>query len=219
MSVSRRKKAILIVGPTGSGKTPLGNYLANTPVPPFDFIHLDFGEQIRRVTRGEIEAGLNEAEVEFLRKLLASGALLEQETFFLAEKIINHFILTHPPKSPTSIYILNGIPRHHKQALALDPIFRILALIVLEASAEVIFHRLKLDPASDRQGRTDDSPELVSRKLEIFRQRTQPLLEHYQSLKIPILRVPVEADTLPEHIFRTIRHNLQSSLGDRSPSA
>ena len=43
-------KATLILGPTGSGKTPLGNLIEQTHSNNFKYHHFDFGENLRAVS-------------------------------------------------------------------------------------------------------------------------------------------------------------------------
>jgi adenylate kinase family enzyme len=48
--------------------------------------------------------------------------------------------------------------------------------------------------------RADDTEALVARKLAIYRERTLPLLHHYRSRGMPVLRVPVGVQTGPAEI-------------------
>jgi len=105
--------ALLLIGPTGSGKTPLGNRLEAQGLAR----HFDFGAQLRAGT------GLNAAEKEFVREVLATGALLENETFYIAEKILRAFMAGHEDE----LLVLNGLPRHVGQAVALELLVNVVA--------------------------------------------------------------------------------------------
>ena len=81
-------------------------------------------------------------------------------------------------------FILDGFPRTLPQAEALD---EMLAEIDRELSAVLLFD-LPEEVAVERlvgrageQGRTDDTPEVVRHRLEVFRTKTKPLVEHYRS--------------------------------------
>ena len=83
-----RHQAILLLGPTGSGKTPLGQLLERKGLGSQRCFHFDFGEELRAITRITRPNKLwPVAETGFIRKLLKEGGLLENEWFFLAEKI------------------------------------------------------------------------------------------------------------------------------------
>ncbi|MBT4500907.1 MAG: hypothetical protein HOC74_24470 [Gemmatimonadetes bacterium] len=47
----------------------------------------------------------------------------------------------------------------------------------------------------------DDDDRFVARKLEIFRERTAPLLDHYRLLGVPVEEVEVTEETGPEQIW------------------
>ena len=69
-----RHEALLILGPTGSGKSPLGDYLARHGWNGRRCRHLDFGVSLREVGRGRAR-GFTSDEVAFVRNVLATGAL------------------------------------------------------------------------------------------------------------------------------------------------
>jgi len=68
-------QAVLLLGPTGSGKTPLGDALQREGFGGRRCHHFDFGEQLRHATG--VGDGLDAADIAFVRKVLEEGALLE----------------------------------------------------------------------------------------------------------------------------------------------
>jgi adenylate kinase len=96
------------------------------------------------------------------------------------DEVMIHFIrqrLLRP--DATSGWILDGYPRTAFQAEELDFLLedlnqRVDYAIVLEAPESVLINR------SLSRGREDDSLEAIQRRIELFLERTAPLLEYYQ---------------------------------------
>lgn len=197
----KRTDAILLVGPTGSGKTPLGKLLTQRGLRGRACSHFDFGEQLRRAASAEPPPpGLNSNDVEFIGALLRSGALLEDEHFHIAEKILRAFICEHI-ELDDGLVILNGLPRHVGQANDIDAIVAIEAVIHLSCTAEVVFERIRTNAGGDRTGRVDDDHAAISSKLEIFTRRIAPLIEHYRSRGVRIETIQVNAATTPQQMW------------------
>ncbi len=195
-----RLHAILIVGPTGSGKTPLGEELESRGLRGKRCFHFDFGEQLRAVVAGSPESGISETEAEFIRGLLERGALLENETFFLAEKILDGF-LTNESVQPDDLLVLNGLPRHVGQAMSIDSHLNILAVVHLDCSAETVLKRIETNAGGDRSERSDDNLELIQNKISTFHERTVPLLAHYRQYGSQVLDIEVTEETSPSRIL------------------
>lgn len=193
----RKWRAVLLLGPTGAGKTPLGDLLERTGLWGKRCVHFDFGVNLRAAAAGSLGAGLAPGELEIVRRSLATGALLEDEDFPIAAKVLMGFIAARSLAS-RDLLILNGLPRHAGQARDLEPYAIVAAVISLETDVETLRERLRIDPGGDRAGRIDDAPEAVADRLRIFADRTVPLLEYYWSRGVPILPVCVEVTTRPE---------------------
>jgi len=79
------RSALLLLGPTGAGKTPLGALIEREGLCGHRWAHFDFGHQMRKIAAGgRPTARLTQADVDFLRQVLHSGALLEDERVPLA---------------------------------------------------------------------------------------------------------------------------------------
>jgi adenylate kinase len=191
------RPALLLLGPTGSGKSPLGDLLERIGLWGRRCAHFDFGANLRAAAAGTLEAGLEPAELEVVRHSLATGALLGDEHFPIAAKILTGFAAAKR-LSDCDVLVLNGLPRHAGQARDLEPFAIVVAVISLETDVETLSERLRDDSGGDRAGRIDDTPEAVADRLRIFADRTVPLLEYYWSRGVPILPVCVEATTRPE---------------------
>ena len=113
-------KAILILGPTGSGKTPLGNLIEKKGLGSQICHHFDFGENLRLIAKSEEpDKRLTPEEISFINAVLTSGALLENEHFYLARKILDLFIARNRI-GINELIVLNGLPRHIGQAKEID---------------------------------------------------------------------------------------------------
>jgi adenylate kinase len=194
--MSEPHSALLLIGPTGSGKSPLGGYLERHGLWGRSCYHFDFGAQLRGVAAGRSGEGLTGREREVVRSALFSGALLEEEHFPIARKVLERF-LRERGDDPGGLVVLNGLPRHQGQAAALESLLRVVRVIALECSPETVLERLRRDPAGDREGRTDDTVEAVAGRLRIYRERTLPLLDWYRQRGVPVSELTVGPDTRP----------------------
>lgn len=199
-----RIKAILLLGPTGAGKSPLGDMIASQGLLGRTCHHLDFGAELRRaLSGGESSAPYSIDELDFIRGVIERGLLLENEHFPLAEKIISLFLL-RVFFSPENVLILNGIPRHEDQARSLERTVHVTAVIVLDCSVTDIRCRIESNVGGDRTERIDDTADLIEKKLLIFRERTTPLVHYYEKEDCRIYRIPVTSRMNPEESYKML---------------
>jgi len=196
--------AILLLGPTGVGKSPLGDALANIGLFGRQCHHLDFGSELRLVeSRGMASAEYSRAELDFIHGVLVRGLLLENEHFSLAEKIFSLF-LDRVRFSQSDVLILNGIPRHIGQARDIAKIARIHALIVLDCSVDAVFCRIRENVGGDRIDRADDNKELIEKKLLLFKERTAPLINYFESKGCIVYRLEISGTTTTDRAYRVL---------------
>ena len=134
-------EAILLLGPTGSGKTPLGDCLEQFPLWDRRCHHFDFGANLRAVVGGETAVSFTAAEIRFLRRVLEEGALLEAEHFPLAARILDAFIARKNVQT-ADLLVLNGLPRHREQAKAMVCKVAVIAVVQLDCDARTVAERL-----------------------------------------------------------------------------
>jgi adenylate kinase family enzyme len=191
---------ILLVGPTGAGKTPLGEHMEAEGLWGRRAFHFDFGRQLRDIAAGAVRPGLlAEDDLAVVRASLATGALLENETFHIARDILLSFLASRGC-GPGDVLVMNGLPRHVGQARDLDGILGMRGVVHLDCSPAVVQQRIRSNAGGDREGREDDSLAFVARKLELFRNRTFPLLDHYRGLGVRLFDVDVQVNTTPLEI-------------------
>lgn len=192
-TVGELTEAILLLGPTGSGKSPLGDLLATRGWPGRRCVHLDFGAQLRRVA-AHGGSGLTAEQVGYVGRVLRDGLLLEDDRFDVARAILRAFLRERAVGAP-DLVVLNGLPRHVGQARDLEQVFDIVLVVALQCDAATVHARIVGDSGGDRGGRTDDSVMQIERKLRTYAARTQPLLDHYRRLGVLVRAIEVGVDT------------------------
>lgn len=205
--------AILLIGPTGAGKSPLGDHIATNGLFGRKAHHLDFGSELRSIASlpDSLHSLYSSDELAFIHGVLHNGLLLENEHFSLARKIIDNFLLRRKFRF-SHLLVLNGIPRHVGQAKDITTIARVHALIHLVCSVDDVYTRLETNVGGDRSQRTDDKRYLVMKKLRIFEERTAPLLSHYRSRGTKIYNITVTATSSSSQ-----KYALLSSLAAADP--
>lgn len=192
-----RHQAILLIGPTGSGKSPLGRWLETHGLWGRRCHHFDFGMNLRAAS------GLTPEESRFLQDVLKHGALLENDAFHIALKILNAFLAVHHVQ-PNDLLVMNGLPRHAGQAESLNGHLEFIAVVHLVCDAATVWERLRKNTGGDRTMREDDSRELVEKKLRIFNERTAPLIAYYRERGVPVVDVEVGAETQPAEMAKSL---------------
>jgi adenylate kinase family enzyme len=193
--------AVLLIGPTGAGKSPLGEALERTGWIGRRCLHIDFGARLREAgSNTDIVPGLSVREREDIRAVLTGGGLLEDGQFEIARKILTDFLRRNNAK-PGDLLILNGLPRHAGQARDLEATAEIRRVVVLEASPETIRRRIRTNAAGDRAERGDDSPAEVERKLALFKERTEPLIAFYAEKGVPVVCLDVGPETTAKELL------------------
>lgn len=195
-----RNDGILLVGPTGAGKSPLGDLLAQSRIRGKRCFHFDFGENLRGIAAGEKSSKtFSQDDLKIVEAALTKGVLLENESFHIASKILNSF-MQDLSVAEQDWLILNGLPRHIGQANDTDRLVNISAILSLECTPEVTHARIIRNTGGDRTHRTDDSLEGVQAKLKTFQERTFPLLKHYTNKGVPVHQISVGVETSPDQM-------------------
>ncbi len=159
---------LLLLGPQGSGKGTQAKLVAADHGVP----HVSTGDMFRAAIAAGTELGRR------VEPILASGELVPDE---LTVELIRER-LAEPDAADG--FILAGFPRTLAQARALD---EMLAEIGRELDA-ILFFDLPDEVATERmrgrardEGRSDDTPEAIARRLEIYHEQTEPVVEHYRA--------------------------------------
>ncbi|MCX7872967.1 MAG: nucleoside monophosphate kinase [Caldimicrobium sp.] len=182
-------RSILLLGPTGSGKSPLGTELEKRGILGKRVLHFDFGENLRKAAQGALH--LSNEDKLLINNILKEARLLKPEEFYLAQNILYSF-LHHKHFDEADILVLNGLPRNLFQATELESKIKVILVINLTIDVKSLIIRLATDPAGDRIHREDDKLEYVRKKLKWFKKETLPLIEFYRERGANLVELPVE---------------------------
>jgi adenylate kinase len=199
-------RAILLLGPTGSGKTPLGVICEEMGLWKKKCFHFDFGAILRKTVETTGYHPLTSDDKAVILHSLNTGTLLENETFYIAERIFRAFI-EEKNISANDFLMLNGLPRHLDQARDVDRLVDITHVVYLACSPATIHHRISLNSGGDRLVRKDDSLAEVNKKITVFQNRTLPLLDYYRCKNLPVHVIDVGVGTRPKDIQRYLEKN------------
>ena len=118
-------------------------------------------------------------------------------------------------------FVLDGFPRTMPQAEALYELLRELGRdldVVFDFQVpdrEVLLERLLGRVVEE--GRSDDTPEAIERRLELYDRETAPLIEYYRSHQANV--VGVHADRSVDEVFREIDEALAETQRHRRVEA
>jgi adenylate kinase len=187
---------VLLFGPQGSGKgTQAKRIAAEYRIP-----HVSTGDMFRDAIARQTPLGRQ------VKPILDAGELVPDE---LTVELIRERLSEDDAQGG---FVLDGFPRNIAQAEALDELLAELdrpLTVVLEflISDELCIERL-LGRAAE-EGRTDDTPEAIARRLEIYHRETEPLSEHYRSTgKL----VGVHADRSMAEVWSEIQQALEQAV-------
>lgn len=197
-------RAILLLGPTGSGKTPLGDLCQRNGLWGKRCAHFDFGANLRKVAENHIgPSSLTHYEMKVVIDSLRTGALLEDDNFLIAQKLMTEFA-ERISLAEDDLIVLNGMPRHVGQADDIDTFVKMEMVLHLKCTPGIVYERISRDTGGDRSGRIDDSYNEIRKKLKLFDERTLPLLDHYCSKRVRTEVMEVNADTTEESLYHRL---------------
>jgi adenylate kinase len=186
----------VVLGPQGSGKGTQAKKIAAT----YGIPHIATGDMIREMMQRPTELGAE------LREVYDRGDLVSDD-------LMIRLIRDRLDRGDTLPgFVLDGFPRTLVQAEALDDLMSELGRpidIVFEFQVpdrQQLFDRL-LKRARE-ENRSDDTPEAMQRRLELYDRETAPLVEYYRSTRGNV--VGIHADRTIEDVFHEIQLALSS---------
>lgn len=196
---------IVIMGPQGSGKGTQAERLEQK-----GFTHLAMGDILKDIMRSEDD------RADTVREYVENGDLLPDD--------LNNDILDDAIQSASDDIILDGYPRDHSQAEHMLKTHDVDHVIDIEISDEEAIRRLKQRRVctathksysadeiteEDRKAcqahggeiiqREDDTPEAIQHRLNIYHDKTQPLIDYFQDNDIPVTTVDGEQSKQAVH--------------------
>ena len=187
---------ILVLGPQGSGKGTQAKRIKAT----YGIPHVATGDMLREMRE------LDTPVARELRAVLDRGDLVD-------DALMIDLIRERLSRGDTVAgFVLDGFPRTMPQAEALDDLLRELGRdldVVFDfhvPNRDVLLQRL-LGRAAE-EGRSDDTPEAIQRRLELYDRETAPLVEYYRSTRGNV--VGVHADRTVDEVF----HEIEGALAE-----
>jgi adenylate kinase len=192
---------VLLLGPQGSGKGTQAKLIAKT-----------YG--IPQVATGDMARELKELDTPLgheVKEIYDRGELLSDD-------LIVRMIRDRLSRGDTIPgFILDGFPRNLAQAEALDALLEEVGRsldVVFEfriGDREVLMERIA--KRAIEEGRTDDTPDAIRKRLEIYDRETAPLVEHYRAKQANV--VGIHADQPVDDVFAEVRDALEQVAARR----
>ena len=184
---------LLVLGPQGSGKGTQAKRISEAHEIP----HVSTGDMFRSAIAACTPLGNQVAPI------LASGELVPDElTIALIRDRLGE-------DDALRGFVLDGFPRNVEQAVALDEMLADIG----RGIDTVLFFDVTDDLAAERmrgraagEGRTDDTPEVIERRLAIYHEQTEPVVGRYRAAGILVsLRAERSVDDVAAEIAEALR--------------
>ena len=181
------------MGPQGAGKgTQAKNIAEQYGVP-----HLATGDLYRAHKAAGSELG------KLVAPLLDAGKLVPDE--------ITIPIVRSEIEQATEGFVLDGYPRNIAQAEALDAMLEeierpLTVVFEFQLPEQVAIERLR--GRAQQEGRPDDTPEAIRKRLDLYREQTEPLVEYYRARGI-LVGIPAEPPVA--EVFAEIQRALEQA--------
>ncbi len=183
---------ILVLGPQGSGKGTQAKRISEEHEIP----HVSTGDMFRAL---DLATPLGRE----VKEIMERGDLVPDE---VTVRMIRKR-LSEPDAAPG--FVLDGFPRNLAQAEALDAMLREIG----RRLDVIFFFDLDDETATERalgraheEGRADDTAETIARRLSVYHEQTEPVVEYYRTTgKL----VPLHAARSVEQVYTEIREALE----------
>nr|WP_199302430.1 adenylate kinase [Coleofasciculus sp. FACHB-129] len=158
---------MIFLGPPGAGKGTQAHILAQE----LEIPHVSTGDILRNAKAAGTELGLKAKSYMDRGELVPDALILDLVRDRLTQT------------DAQSGWILDGFPRNVSQATFLDELLQKLDqvsdyVLNLEVADEVLVDRML--ERGRKQGRTDDTEEVIRHRLEVYRNQTAPLIDFYK---------------------------------------
>lgn len=157
---------IILFGPPGSGKGTQSDKI----VARFGLVHLSTGNLLRQEIAEKTPLGLE------AQSFMDKGQLVPDEV------VIGMIDTCLEKNSGARGFLFDGFPRTVAQAEALDKLLSlrktaISKMLALDVSESELVHRIV--ERGKISGRPDDNEETVMKRLQVYRNETEPVAAHY----------------------------------------
>ncbi len=156
------KQRLVFLGPPGAGKGTQAELIAQKK----DLLHLSTGDLLRAEVTAGTDLGNKAAAIMNKGELVSDSLVLS-----IVEQRLN---------DSAKGWILDGFPRNVAQAELLQILLseidqNIEAVVLIDLKDELLVERLI------SRGRADDNEIVIRHRLEVYREKTTPLVDHYMS--------------------------------------
>jgi adenylate kinase len=184
---------LLVLGPQGAGKGTQAKRIGVDYAIP----HISTGDMFRAAIAAQTELGQK------VEPILASGALVPDE---ITIAIIRERLGEEDARRG---FVLDGFPRNEAQADALDAMLdeigrRLDAILFFDLPDDVATGRMLR--RAEEEGRPDDTPEVIARRLATYHSETEPIVEHY---RLRGTLVPLHAERTINEVYAEVQEALK----------
>jgi adenylate kinase len=185
----------LLLGVQGSGKGTQAKRIASE----YGLAHIATGDILRRAMADGSELGRR------VRPIYDRGDLVPDD---LMIELIKERLQAEDTRDG---FILDGFPRTMPQAEALDTMLSeidrpLTVVFELQVPEAVAIERLTRRAADE--GRVDDTPEAIARRIDLYRRETEPLVSHY---RLAGNLVGIHGDRPENEVFAEIQQALDQA--------
>lgn len=185
-----------MLGPQGSGKGTQASRISAT----YGVAHIATGDMLRLAIADGTDLGRRIAPIYDRGELVPDELMIE----LIRERL--------RADDTVEGFVLDGFPRTMAQARALDAMLaglgrELSVVFALQVSDEVCVERLLR--RAELEGRPDDTEEAILRRLRLYHEETEPLVEYYRAQGH---LVGIHADRTVDEVFEEIQQTLEEVL-------
>jgi adenylate kinase len=190
---------ILVLGPQGSGKGTQAKRITAT----YGLPHIATGDMLREMRQADSDLGRELSAVMDRGDLVNDAMMIE---------IIRERLSRDDTRDG---FVLDGFPRTMPQAEALHELLHELGRdidVVFDfqlGDRDVLIERML--KRAEEENRSDDTPEAMAVRLDLYEKETAPLVEYYRTHQANV--AGVHADRPVEEVFEEIRRVLDTLEG------
>ena len=186
---------VLLLGPQGAGKGTQGKLIAAEYGVP----HIATGDMLRAAMADGTELGRRVKPIYDAGELVPDGIMIA----LIRERLA--------ADDAAGGFVLDGFPRTTPQADALDAMLEeierpLTVVFEFQLPEQVAIERLR--GRAQQEGRPDDTPEAIRKRLDLYREQTEPLVEYYRARGI-LVGIPAEPPVA--EVFAEIQRALEQA--------